>query len=418
MVLGEDGIIAQAKLAAEKTKEAEEQAKEDLANLTEEISNILTSDPPAPTKPTPTPKPTPPTLAEAKQKATPFETTTEVTVGNDTMTVPGGFRIKEGESIKEGIVITDAKTINEAGNEFVWVPVAINDMVWCKDHAGSIITFDKTTNTFTCTHDEGETHTPINQELVGKLYATTTGEKFTAGNPNTTYNANSGLREPAIVTGNFSGNGTDYDGSSSNLSTVVEGETKTKEKFLKQLQEEFYNMAKSVAKYGGFYIGRYETSLSASNKSESKAGAKSLYNDNSNHDWYGQYKYNKAYAEENENLAVVSSTIWGCQYDAMMKWMKGNGIDVTNATPTAGVEKNEDSTGRITGAPDSKDKLCNIYDLLGNSYEWTMEAYDAYDRVDRGGFYGAISSPSNRNFFNPTSTNGSSSARLSLYVNL
>ncbi len=58
MVLGEDGIIAQAKLAAEKTKETEEQAQSDLVNLVEEISNILTSDPPVPTKPTPTPKPT------------------------------------------------------------------------------------------------------------------------------------------------------------------------------------------------------------------------------------------------------------------------------------------------------------------------------------------------------------------------
>ena len=83
--------------------------------------------------------------------------------------------------------------------------------------------------------------------------------------------------------------------------------------FLVDLQNDFYAMAKSVGKYGGFYIGRYETSLSASNKSESKAGAKSLYNDDSNHDWYGQYKCNKAYAEENEDLAVVSSTIWGCQ---------------------------------------------------------------------------------------------------------
>ncbi len=58
MVLGEDGIIAQAKLAAEKTKEAEEQSQGELANLLEEMNNILASDPPVPTKPTPTPKPT------------------------------------------------------------------------------------------------------------------------------------------------------------------------------------------------------------------------------------------------------------------------------------------------------------------------------------------------------------------------
>ncbi len=411
MVLGEDGIIAQAKLAAEKTKEAEEQAKGDLANLTEEISNILTSEPP-----TSTPKPTPPTLAEAKQKETTFKKTTEVKVGdNDTMTVPGGFRIKEGNSIAEGIVITDSA--DENGNEFVWVPVAINDMVWCKDHAGSIITFDKTTNKFTCTpkkETNAQAHEPSNTQLVGKLYATTTGENFTAGTPNTTFSS-SVFREPDTLSD--SSNDTPEQLASAGFTTDLNNSGKVdKEDFKIELQKKFYEMAKSVAKYGGFYVGRYETSLSASNISESKAGAKSLYND-SNHNWYVQYKCNKEYAERNKNLKVVSSTIWGCQYDAMMNWMLSNDINVTSTTPTADVEMNTDSTNRKTGS-NSKDKLCNIYDLLGNSYEWTMEANGDNKRVSRGGYHGSGIPPSVRSNGFPTNALGSISARLSLYVNL
>ena len=90
-------------------------------------------------------------------------------------------------------------------------------------------------------------------EIVGKLYATTTGEKF--GTVNTTYNTNSGLREPAVVTGS---SGTSYDGDSANLSQL--GYSTTSE-FLTALKTKYKEMATSVAKYKGFYVGRYELGL-------------------------------------------------------------------------------------------------------------------------------------------------------------
>ena len=64
-----------------------------------------------------------------------------------------------------------------------------------------------------------------------------------------------------------------------------------------------------------------------------------------------------------------------------------------------------------------------IYDLEGNYYEWTAEAFDALIRTFRGGLYGNASSSywlpaSYRSSSYPTSTNGYLSSRPALYVNL
>ena len=41
--------------------------------------------------------------------------------------------------------------------------------------------------------------------------------------------------------------------------------------------------------------------------------------------------------------------IWGSQYDAMLKWMKGNGIDVTSTTPTdLSIGATSKNTTRVT----------------------------------------------------------------------
>ena len=302
--------------------------------------------------------------------------------------------------ISEGIVIAD-----DDENEFVWVPVDnISSMVYCQKHKNEgRLEYSEEEKKLVCSicKEEG-----IETNFAGKLYATSKGDDtFNSGmSPNVEYDENSGLREPSII----SSRDTD-----AQLQTSLE---MTLEEFRKELQEEFNEMAGSVAKYGGFYIGRYETSLS-NGKSGSKAGVQSLRNDSDAYNWYGQYKYNKKYAPKEENLSVVSNTIWGSEYDAMMKWMQANGVKVKDTIPKEGIEKNTDSY-RITGAIGSKDKLCNIYDLLGNSYEWTMEAYDTYARITRGGSINYDSPPSSVWNYAPEITNNDLSARLSLYINL
>lgn len=102
--------------------------------------------------------------------------------------------------------------------------------------------------------------------------------------------------------------------------------------------------------------------------------------------------------------------IWGSQWDAMLRWMKNNDIDVTGLIP-----KDYNQT-RITGGA-NKDKLNNVYDLLGNSIEFTQEAYTTTYRILRGGHYLFNSVPSYRsnNCF-PTDTSFVIGSRLTLYV--
>ena len=178
-------------------------------------------------------------------------------------------------------------------------------------------------------------------------------------------------------------------------------------------------MITSVEKYKGFYVGRYETSLNASKVAQSKQGETSA--DASQTDtnrWYGLYARQKLYSTN----SVQGSMIWGSQYDAMMKWMQGNGINVTLYRPTdLSIGATSRNTTRVTGGANSgetvsKDKLSNIYDLLGNSYEWILEAYDTYSRVNRGGDYHDSISPKYRGYSDANYTISEYASRLSLYL--
>ena len=93
----------------------------------------------------------------------------------------------------------------------------------------------------------------------------------------------------------------------------------------------------------------------------------------------------------------------GCNWDAMMLWMYGNGIDVKKNQNTgikdicAGTPTRSRNTSNpsITGST-GNDKLANIYDTLGGYMEWGMEADGTYCRDVRGGFFGSGYSPSYR----------------------
>ena len=87
-------------------------------------------------------------------------------------------------------------------------------------------------------------------------------------------------------------------------------------------------MATSVAKYGGFYVGRYETSLSNATSTESKDGniqskpgvMPTSAGNSATSRWYGLYSKQKEYT--GKNGSVESSMIWGSQYDRILNWVK------------------------------------------------------------------------------------------------
>ena len=287
--------------------------------------------------------------------------------------------------VDKGLVIMDEK-----GNQFVWIPVRdIKDMVMCannnKDGHTCNIVFDGTN--ISCTAAGNST------EIVGKLYATETGEKFKQNTTPYTYTKDSGLREPDAVTG--------YDNKQTQY-TVDDRAT--------QLSK-FKEMAISVAKNGGFYVGRYESSL-INRTTRVVAGASSMSaKEDSANMWYGLYARQRNFADDNGLTSVDSSMIWGSQYDAIMNWI-ANG-DNTKIKDNSGTNKNSDGARRTGSKP--TDKINNIFDLYGLRSEWTMEAYRTNYRVSRGGGY-RNSSPSHRNFSDPIVTSDGSSSRPTLYI--
>ena len=308
----------------------------------------------------------------------------EVRQGN--IPIPQGYNYIKGDKIG-GAVITDAASGKEKeGNEFVWVPV------------------DTLSNMAVPTSG---TDANRNTNYRGVLYNWNTDA---TGNTAYAWSADStSYREPANLSSSTYGDKAN--------SSKIEGWSST------LYQEEYNKMIKSVAQYGGFYVGRYEMSLnlnSETKNAESKYGATSATAENQ---WYGLYNKAKTYAPENTSQKVVSSMIWGSQYDAMLKWMKGNKINVTSSSPTdLSIGATSKNTTRVTGGANngqtvSKDKLSNIYDLLGNSSEWTQEANRTDYRVDRGGYDRYNKAPSNRDSYDfPTSTSTVFGSRLTLYI--
>lgn len=327
----------------------------------------------------------------------------------DTATIPENFQVsrKQGEDvINTGLVVRGPD-----GSEFVWVPVGdINTMSQCETAGGDCKLILNGEGYLECT-----THKETANNIVGKLYATDTGENF--GTVNTTYNANSGLREPAILTGNDTGTGTDYDNNTTNDNIV--GLT------LEGLKKEYKEMAESVAKYGGFYVGRYETSLTSATDTEagtsgtvqSKAGViPTSATNHANKMWYGLYDKSKGYTGNKDYLQ--SSMIWGSQYDAMLNWIrKGNGLDKDKIT-TVDIGKNSSQSVTTTGnSSNSNDCINQIRDLGGNLFEWSLEASNNSGRIYRGGsYYGGIGSPSCRGEGSPNETSATYGSRLTLYI--
>ena len=209
-------------------------------------------------------------------------------------------------------------------------------------------------------------------------------------------NSKTNYREPDVVT---KYNSTAYDGDS-RLKNLGLG-ARTTHEFLSQVESEFNRMLASVEKYGGFYIGRYETG----NLSKKTAVVQKGNTDINYQTWYTMYK--KCKKLKGKNINVETGIAWGNQFDRTLAWLvetgnktKGEITDdstswgnyynatfeyVTSSGNTA--TKNKDSDIRIPTGSTEYTKANNIYDLSGNVWDWTMEAYYTYNRVFRGGGY-------------------------------
>ena len=308
-------------------------------------------------------------------------------------TVSGGFVIYEGT---DAVIDSNVDTAKTTRNQFVWVP------------ADDISKMAKVTSGI---DSNGRTN------YQAKLYDFSTSgatEMTSYGQGTTSY------REPDVVTGNSSGTGTSYDGNGTYLSIL--GLSKSTD-FKTQLQEEFNEMVESVATYGGFYIGRYETGNLASSVGTEPVVVKEN-NSISGVNWYYQYQNSKL-IKANEN--VVSTMIWGSMWDRTLIWLaeENEVTDGENGKSYAEL-KNSIYWGNYSGEKLSagfSDSYMtnNIYDLAGNVADWTIEAGLTDSRVSRGGYYygsGSSIPATGRGISYPSHSPSNSGSRSALYVAL
>ena len=152
---------------------------------------------------------------------------------------------------------------------------------------------------------------------------------------------------------------------------------------------EAQNMYKSVNDNKGFYIGRYEAGNDGSNNAISKKGVNVYNNIGWNNDGTmetetgGAVEKARNFDTQSGHTNVTSTLVYGVQWDAVMRWISKDNNLKGYLTDSSDIGNYSGDLNSTTGSND-KYQMKHIYDLAGNVYEWTMEAFSTYYRVSRG----------------------------------
>ncbi len=288
--------------------------------------------------------------------------------------IPAGFTVSDNENeqnINTGLVI-----IASDGSEFVWVPV---------------------------------------ENVITNKIDTSTKEKFMSLYDEKTKNYSGIIYDVNIEDDNITGSTvrtTNYEEPKlSTWSDTDERVTKygysSAEEFLNTMQKEYNDMVTSVDKYKGFYIARYETSLDEQGNVQSKKGAYPYSGSSIN--WYELYEKQKTF---NSN-SVQSSMIWGSQYDAMLNWV----ISGENKNYLLGITRNE--TEKVQCGANKDDVINQIYDLTGNTFEWTLlQGAVLSARGHRGSYFGNSGNATRRSYTVSGYTGEMNGSRMTLYIKI
>ena len=259
----------------------------------------------------------------------------------------GGFVIYKGaDQVNESNIETAQKT----RNQWVWIPVPDIERIYEKDIAG---------------------------KEKGKIYNFTVTGRIKASNNN---------YEPGVL--NY------YDNEKYFARYNFKG--MTRQKFLQEMQNQFEETMDSVEKYGGFWIGRYETG----NISQTTPVVQKMNADISYQTWYTMYpKLQRIDKSEN----VKTSMIWGCLWDETLQWLVdtgrlkqdelvisnswGNYVDTTFLyTNLYGDTLTKKGSEWIPTGSTEYTNANNIYDMAGNKSDWTLEKSSSESRsyISRG----------------------------------
>ena len=273
--------------------------------------------------------------------------------------IPGGFGVADdsGVNVEDGVVIED-----NAGNQFVWIPVGEYKVTTEKNSTG---------------------------KLTNNLTRRSWGAKNVVKEPTE-------VNEDEAINGNFYGEGATQDKDGNPITTVA--------------KDQIEAFKTSATTKGGFYIGRYEqgegnvckagvNAYTDVTRDQAKAQSKAMYKDND---------------------FVVSELISSYARDTALNFMcqnhtEGYKIATTNDKTYGNINTTKKE---LTGAY-TADKYSNICDVLGNCCEWTTEysSRSGAPCVLRGGDYSSSNGCADFRGNGSTSVSVSyGSFRLQLYV--
>lgn len=154
-------------------------------------------------------------------------------------------------------------------------------------------------------------------------------------------------------------------------------------------EKEYQDILKSVNKYNGFYVARYEASKSeyyvddvliANSLPNQKPWNEINYATNML-DKYGisngALKSAKYTYKDKKN--VNSTILYPEHFDSIISWFLNNGINLEDINELGNYNNKFSLTGSY--------KILNVYDLFGNVWEWTTESYLGNYHIIRGGSY-------------------------------
>lgn len=298
---------------------------------------------------------------DSKQKVAPIPRGYVVSKVTGETNIDTGLVIYEGDDEVTGTEIgkpgTDAWVASCSRNQWVWVPVSDPSRI-----------YDEYTKT-------------------AKLYSRTSSGRSDYANTNF---------EPGYLTS--------YDNelyfSQYNLNGM------NKKRLYDEIQVELAETIKSIKKYGGFYIGRFETgdvTYTGDTRYVRPVVQRMRTVNSINYvTWYDAYRNLRTLGASS---AVKANIIPGCLWDETLQWFQESGAKTaaeindsgkwgnhynstftyyTNVGGTKATKGANSATYVPTGSSE-QNKANNIYDMAGNMWEWTLEGDGGSYRMFRGG---------------------------------
>lgn len=184
------------------------------------------------------------------------------------------------------------------------------------------------------------------------------------------------------------------------------------------LTKELLEQIRSVKKYGGFYISRYNISKGENNIPQSVKGKRP----------WTELTWHEARSVSNNfenDESIKSHLIYGAEYDTVLSWFmkingKANNLINQDSTKLGNHLNSKDAPHKIVETGSREEwSLNRIYDFAGNVYEMTQEEYNTSEYSIRGACYkmlGFVSKATSRVHANKNSVYDDTGFRIALCI--